>query len=260
MDLRDHHLDLVQTKFHPATRDVPRTVTSASCASCSATRRCHTRRAVWRCLRGASTSASNQASITATHGSIAAAAAGPDRSSAPAGPGHQVPDAPCAGAPCAAPRVPGSTGPPVAAPAESPRTAPPVTAPLPGPPRRRRREDPNQGGANIRDDTQHTHQATRSRHRWGQHSRRQPGPDQAITPILPEKPKVGGSTLAPAHHVTCMNVIARGTLIDSNRRGPDRPLFAETVNGCRPRWGHTRAIAPSGQARAQRSPDPCARD
>jgi hypothetical protein len=45
------------------------TVTSASVASCSVTRRCYTRRAVCRCLRGTTRSASSQESMISTHGS-----------------------------------------------------------------------------------------------------------------------------------------------------------------------------------------------
>jgi hypothetical protein len=47
------------------------TVTSEQVAPCSATSRCQTRRAVCRCLRGISRSATSQASITDAHGSIA---------------------------------------------------------------------------------------------------------------------------------------------------------------------------------------------
>ena len=47
------------------------TVTSATLAPCSATSRCQTRRAVCRCLRGTSRSASSHPSITAAYGPIA---------------------------------------------------------------------------------------------------------------------------------------------------------------------------------------------
>ena len=47
------------------------TVTSASVAPCSVTSRCHTRRAVCRCLRGTPRSASSQPSITGAYRSIA---------------------------------------------------------------------------------------------------------------------------------------------------------------------------------------------
>ena len=47
------------------------TVTSATLAPCSATSRCQTRRAVCRCLRGTSRSASSHSSITAAYGPIA---------------------------------------------------------------------------------------------------------------------------------------------------------------------------------------------
>ena len=47
---------------------IARTLDSATCAPSSSISRCHTRRAVWRCLRGASRSATNQPRTVASSG------------------------------------------------------------------------------------------------------------------------------------------------------------------------------------------------
>ena len=71
MRLRHHHLDPVQAQLTPAARDITRHRHLSQRRPCSATSRCHTRRAVCRCLRGTSRSPNSQESITSTYASIA---------------------------------------------------------------------------------------------------------------------------------------------------------------------------------------------
>jgi hypothetical protein len=65
--LRHHDLHLVQAQLGARRATYRDTVTSATLAPCSATSRCQIRRAVCRCLRGTSRSASSHPSITAAY-------------------------------------------------------------------------------------------------------------------------------------------------------------------------------------------------
>ena len=151
-----HPPDPGELRRSSATRT--RTVDSATLAPSSTHSRCHTRRAVCRCLRGASKSSVNHRRTVPHAGPTPAPPVAP--SSAAADSRRPTPDAPGAGARDDAPPACGSTAPRRGRPAGYVRTTPLVTAPLPDLHAGNiNAEIRTRGGARIRDDTPATHPA-----------------------------------------------------------------------------------------------------